>query len=604
MKQAFSILIAIAAFSVLAGIGASANKPQTTVQQLAAVQAQLAAASAQLTAATQAVAQDAATIAQLRAYIASSQPTTAPTTAPATQPTTSPTSQPATQPWLGVNVGSNDYWQLCIWADATRAADTFKAVGNSGGSLNANGYPVGNGILWRSICYLLDAPAGNYQVTWTGNAAVNLSTTGPVVYVATGPNSGVLTVTAPIELNANLNPTGLIFIDVTSSDPANPLSNLHIWLPGYAPGQPNAGLMYRTDFTAWLKGRPLRAMEFLHTKSSTEQDWTNRVQPTAWDWTSDGVPHEAVIELAKETASPTVWVNIPIGATADYVTQLATLYHLGLPPPTRIIFETGNENWNTGAGFVCSQLLDAIANGNANSTWPNAVANQYAYDGPVTLNASSKWTWQQTPVGGTLVTDGYTRMARCGASIAAANAALVNAVFADRPGQVQHVFCGCSANPAWINLGLQFLLARDGKHPFQCIGTAPYIVPTVQPGDTVSAVLARMESNITDSVSGVTWQAQQAKASAAAFGASIVNYEGGPYNGTAGDIADQACQNAGIAPVIAGYQSVLKANGVTQHFHFIGIRAPDPGGQGGDWGALPTVSGKLTPLWQALMAGN
>ena len=63
-----------------------------------------------------------------------------------------------------------------------------------------------------------------------------------------------------------------------------------------------------------------------------------------------GACWEHVIEIANRTGTDP-WINVPVSASTDYVTQLATLFRENLDPGLHIYVESSNEVWNSAPGF-------------------------------------------------------------------------------------------------------------------------------------------------------------------------------------------------------------------------------------------------------------
>jgi hypothetical protein len=67
-----------------------------------------------------------------------------------------------------------------------------------------------------------------------------------------------------------------------------------------------------------------------------------------------GACWEHVIEIANRTQTDP-WINVPVSASSDYVTQLATLFQQTLDPGLNIYVESSNEVWNSAPGFEQTQ---------------------------------------------------------------------------------------------------------------------------------------------------------------------------------------------------------------------------------------------------------
>ena len=90
----------------------------------------------------------------------------------------------------------------------------------------------------------------------------------------------------------------------------------------------------------------LRTMDFTDTNNNPQVNWSDRSHATdATQGTANGVAWEYVIDLANAT-NKDIWINIPEGATDDYVKQLATLLKNNLNPGLHVYVEYSNELWN------------------------------------------------------------------------------------------------------------------------------------------------------------------------------------------------------------------------------------------------------------------
>jgi hypothetical protein len=527
-----------------------------------------------------------------------------------------PGSAPARQPkgWLMMNDSANTYYSNCRWADAARNASGFYGLNNQILQYTPHTYPVGNNIAARSNLWLLGCPAGDYMVSWQGNASLHFNGIGGVIWKQTDPNHGTLTLPAPCKLTQTQwgpNPNEMTFIDVTSSDPANPLDALHVWLPGYGAGTPHNGKqLYRDEHLAIVrKFAGVRCMNSLNVASGDEEKWEGRATPQSWDWSTKAVPIEADIELAREAHLKRLWVNIPIKANDDYVRHAASLYHEQLHG-VQLIVELANENWNWGGGFIGWPTVHHIAEKVKPEAFDGAIVDGKLK--PMEHDANGK------PI---FVTDEYVRAARCAADRAREVALIFQNVYRDRPRELLNVYCGCAANPNWIGEGLKFLVAKYGSHPFQLIGIAPYVEfgfnngyffkPT---GPNKTAVLAdlftacdRFMDDNTQQGSGMVWQLNQHQALARQYGVRLVDYEGGqgfypqdkPYTGK--DLSTQAQNDPRMGAMYDKYFAILHKYGVAMHCDFLPIG--QPWNQFGYWADLQDYSdtGPTNYRWAAVM---
>ncbi|MBN1479031.1 T9SS type A sorting domain-containing protein [candidate division KSB1 bacterium] len=96
-------------------------------------------------------------------------------------------------------------------------------------------------------------------------------------------------------------------------------------------------------------------------------EWSERKLPTDASQVSidaigkrEGAAWEYVVELANLTNTDP-WINVPVSATIEYVTQLATMFKENLHPDLNIYVESSNEVWNTAPGFEQTQYSKAQA---------------------------------------------------------------------------------------------------------------------------------------------------------------------------------------------------------------------------------------------------
>lgn len=367
--------------------------------------------------------------------------------------------------WLATNIPACNYYTSNIHADICQQSSSFYNVGDApAGTLNAGGYPAGSPIHMRSQNWLYDVPAGTLNVTWTGTASLKLLVYGPGTWTQTGPNGGTLVLPNPgisATKPANNNPSLVLWIDVTSSSPADPLNNLHIWQPGYGPGTPNVGLMYRTDYTAILaKYAGARFMGATNSASSTEVAPTDRVLPTSYDQTTRGCCVENCIELAKEAKLQRAWFCLPAASNAAYQQQVAQLIHDGLPG-VEITIEYADEPWNSGAGFSAYSIVNALAN-------TTAIGK---YDG--TYNAAGQFV--PTPSGTPWVTDSLTRCVRAAADLERTMSRNIRPIFADNPSRLKVCLSSQTGNSYWASEGLKWINAVYGNtKDFDVVIEAPY----------------------------------------------------------------------------------------------------------------------------------
>jgi hypothetical protein len=498
--------------------------------------------------------------------------------------------------WLATNIPASNYYTSNIHADLCQQSSGFYDVGDApAGSLTANGYPAGDNIHMRSQNWLYDVPAGTLNVTWTGTAKLKLLIYGQGTWTQTGANSGRLVLPAGGPLPTTRpagSPMPILWIDVTDSAPADPLNNLHIWQPGYGPGSPSAGRMYRADYSEILaKYAGARFMGSMNSNTSAETQPADRVLPTSYDQTTRGCCVENCIQLAREAALKRAWFCMPCGSNAAYQQQVAQLIHDGLPG-VEITIEYADEPWNSGAGFAAYPYLNQIAN----------VTNISRYDG--TYNATGQFV--PTSAGSPWVTDGLTRIVRCAADIERAMSRNIRPIFADDPIRLKICFSSQAGNSYWASEGLKWISAVYGNtHDFDVLIEAPYFTywpdnntttPTGSNGtyllsDLSAGVQSDFERYVIPQVQAHTAIARQYHLSHRLYEAGQAFYPPpGPFTGT--DLASQYNYSREIAKDYLLYYFLLRSHGVETCFDF--NLGPNWWNQFGFWSTLQSLDTAAT----------
>ncbi|MFM2057523.1 MAG: hypothetical protein RLY71_1908 [Pseudomonadota bacterium] len=118
----------------------------------------------------------------------------------------------------------------------------------------------------------------------------------------------------------------------------------------------------------------LRFMGYQNTNDANlEVEWRDRTKPDNYTWQRANYHHNPAENLVAmgNTLHRNVWINIPLKASDDYVTQLASLVHSQLTPDLKVYVEYGNEIWNTafaGGNWVEAQGV---------ARWPFAASTAY-----------------------------------------------------------------------------------------------------------------------------------------------------------------------------------------------------------------------------------
>ena len=132
---------------------------------------------------------------------------------------------------IGVNVSGNiDYNNDPIWTDLHNLASSWAPLSGSSLALTADGYPLAN----ASVNFATENyPDGNYEFSYTGAGTVTFSDVGQLVGPVTV--SGGVT-TGTVAINHQLGDGDWLDMQVTGVNPANPMDNFHLMMPGYGNG--------------------------------------------------------------------------------------------------------------------------------------------------------------------------------------------------------------------------------------------------------------------------------------------------------------------------------------------------------------------------------
>ena len=214
---------------------------------------------------------------------------------------------------------------------------TLKAVGESGSQKFASVAVEVNTALPATPNGFY--PAGQYVVTYQGQGTINYFWDAKLV--SRSPGVDIIDVPSPTAAG--------ILISIAVTDPSNTgnyIRNIQIVQAQYA-NSLAAGQIFNPVFLASLKNfRVLRFMNWLNINETKLSSWTNRPLPSNAFWgTINGVPIEIAVQLAN-AVSADPWLNIPVMADSNYVTQMATLVHRTLGSTQSVYIELSNEVWN------------------------------------------------------------------------------------------------------------------------------------------------------------------------------------------------------------------------------------------------------------------
>ncbi len=136
---------------------------------------------------------------------------------------------------------------------------------------------------------------------------------------------------------------GGIFLRIVRSDPADPVRDIHVWMPGF---EQRTSPFHPLFLKRLAPFKVLRFMDWQCTNNSTLEHWSQRTTPdSARQSGPNGVALEYMIELCNELhADP--WFCMPHRADDDFVRHFAQMVRDRLHPDATIYVEWSNEAWN------------------------------------------------------------------------------------------------------------------------------------------------------------------------------------------------------------------------------------------------------------------
>ena len=276
-------------------------------------------------------------------------------------------------------------------------------------NLDQNGWPKqdANIYVWAGANF---DTGGSYALSFEGQADVSGATINSKSW-----NSATNVTAATLTLN-NTSTLILTFSNTkrTASSAANTgIANVKLMRPT-SPGA-TTSYSFDTTFTTQAKAlfskfSAIRFLNWSYANSNPSIDWLDRTRPewatqfrwngTIWSSSPMGGSWEYAVQFCNETDTD-MWINIPVGASDDYVAKLAQLIAFGsngdapytaaqsnpkyapLNPNLKVYVEFSNELWNTASAFNQSQT-----NKNAAVADVNAGGSPLNFDGD-----SGEWNW-------------------------------------------------------------------------------------------------------------------------------------------------------------------------------------------------------------------
>lgn len=420
---------------------------------------------------------------------------------------------------IGINLDPFDPWTYA------KRLNLAYNLGTATGLTQANGT--------QTLLYAQAIPAaGTYTVSFTGTGTITIA--GVTIKAAAS---------APVQLTPLIN-GGLYTITIAGSISTISIMPEGVTVDAWSP----AFLKAIAPFACLRMMQPTRA------NYTNETIFSSRVLPTVWSWTQ-GLPWEWVIDLANITGKD-VWVNVPVGFTADYLAGMSSLFAAKLTNPACHVYtEFGNEVWNT-SGAIGIQTAKAMT---ASKSLPNPISD--AWENLAAYSAS-----QSRAIGKAFLAAGL---------------------------GVVPVYASCAASPDWPQKALTWLKNNGGISPIALVACAPYLDDAGTAGESTAQVLADLAGvGMTNAVSRINAFVATIKP----FGLPVACYECGTEcypNNDANRIAAQF--DPGMVPIYAKYLPALATAGVTLACHYMLA-------SGDTFAAAKSLSDVTSPKIAALIA--
>ena len=188
-------------------------------------------------------------------------------------------------------------------------------------------------VLFRELEFLY--PEGVYDVFWEGSGTVEFILDATLIQTV-----------APGHAQIDVEPTYEgIGIKVYGVDPADPVRNIRVIMPGFA--QTWQTETFHPDFLSEVEPfGALRFMQWQETNFAPTVDWSERSTPETYSQAAEhGVAVEFLVELCN-TADKGGWFTMPYLANDNYVREFARYVAQNMEPELPVFIEYSNEVWN------------------------------------------------------------------------------------------------------------------------------------------------------------------------------------------------------------------------------------------------------------------
>jgi hypothetical protein len=281
---------------------------------------------------------------------------------------------------LGVNLENVTSWhRAMMFVDTMKGARPFGSPGTPWDQtepVDANGWPTNDAgvvVLDGSTDPVVDT-SGTYHLSFNGTGGITPMALCSITNQVYDPVKDLTTADVIVPLG------GGIALSFTQTHGG--VRNVKCIRPGYPA---DTTQVFHTPFLNVLSNfSVLRGIAY----SDTWAD--NPVYPAVQPWSSHRPAHyatqmsgarykggswEYLVELAN-AAGKDLWLNVPIGATDDYVTQLACLLKTNLQPDRIVYVELSNEVWN-----YAPEYPQTVYNNQAAAAEVQAGGSPLNYDG-------------------------------------------------------------------------------------------------------------------------------------------------------------------------------------------------------------------------------